>query len=348
MRPVDRQEMDREYTVLITAAGTATSVGIIKYLSKLPRVRIVTTDTNEAALIPSPSRWNTTHYRVPSATAKAEFVDQLLQICKRERVDFLYPVHDLEIEAVVGSDTLFRPVVDFPELSVDTIRFCNDKWINCKICAAANLPVPLTWLGSCMPPDIFAKYGKLIRKPRFGVGSVGVRTVNSLDNIRLENERTEDVIYQTYCDGCEYTVDVLVVDGDVYAIARDRLETKMGVCTKARVFIDPLLVSLARQIKEAFNLSGLFCFQVVADRRAGFQIIDINPRCGGGTALTAAAGFPVYEAYFSDRLKMETASRHRGMLAERVSSCVEALVCRYYEEVVTQAEALRGTPYEQK
>lgn len=323
-------------TVLITAAGTATSINIVKYLSCMPRIRIVTTDTNPVEMIPTAKRWNTVHYQVPLASDHEAFLNRLIEICRMEHVDFLYPVHDLEILHVLEARDLFPKNLLLPALGVEAVRECNDKWINYRICRSTALPVPDTWLGTELPNDVFDTNAELIRKPRNGVGSIGARRVKSFDELTAADDLNEKVIYQVPCSGPEYTVDVLNLGSRLYAITRERLETKAGVCTKADVFISPALTDLAQRISRQFALSGLFCFQVIAGSADRFTIIDINPRCGGGTALTSAAGFPIYETYFSGMLGLDEHSDYINQCNERTSRSSTATVCRYYEEIVTR------------
>ncbi|MDR5751444.1 MULTISPECIES: ATP-grasp domain-containing protein [unclassified Caballeronia] len=319
-------------TVLITAAGTATAVNLIKSLSTLEGLRIVTTDSNSAEMIASPSRWQTKHYQVPLASQADAFIDALADIAQREGVDAIYPVHDAEILAVAEAQSRFGTGVKLPRLSAAAVRECNDKWTNFERCRAASLPVPDSVLGSDMVGR--SRAATMVRKPRRGVGSVGVRVVDPLDVLGHEDV-SSDIIFQAICDKPEFTIDVLALPDYFGAVVRERLETKAGVCVKARIFFDDALHALSKKVAEAFDLSGMFCFQVMTHPEGGYCIVDINPRCGGGTALTDAAGFPIYQTYFSDLLGLPQAAELKERCQEREQRGGVALVCRYYEEVVT-------------
>jgi carbamoylphosphate synthase large subunit len=319
-------------TLLITAAGTATAVNVIKSLSALDGVRIVTTDSNPAEMIASPTRWRTVHHQVPLASNVDAFVDALSRISQQEGVDAIYPIHDQEILAVAQSRSKFGSEVRTPMLSAEAVQECNDKWTNFQKCRSAGLPVPDTVLGSELTQANFA--GPMVRKPRRGVGSAGVRVVSAYEDLRPE-DLADDVIFQSVCAKPEYTIDVLALDDYFGAVVRDRLETKAGVCVKARVFFDAELKALSRRVADAFGLRGMFCFQVMTNPGGGYNIVDINPRCGGGTALTDACGFPIYQTYFSDLLGLPGAAALKDQCRQREAQGGSALVCRYYEEVVT-------------
>jgi hypothetical protein len=63
------------------------------------------------------------------------------------------------------------------------------------------------------------------------------------------------------------------------------------VCTKARIFEDADLATLAGSVATQLDLAGSFCIQVMKRHEDyTWQITDINPRPGAGTRMTAAAG----------------------------------------------------------
>ncbi|MGG2043160.1 ATP-grasp domain-containing protein [Burkholderia gladioli] len=323
-------------TVLVTAAGTATAVNVIKRLTESLQLRVVTTDSNPRSLIAAPTRWNTTHYQIPLAREREAFISSLLEICENEHVDAVYPIHDAEILAVVENRSRFPQHVQLPSVSSDAIRDCNDKLLNYQACRKAGLPVPTTVSGTALTREDLDAHGQLIRKPRFGVGSVGVKFIVDFDQIDPPSDLNTDVIFQTVCQGKEYTIDVVSTGKSVFSVVRERLETKAGVCTKARVFRDARVDQLAQGIAATFDFIGMFCFQIIGNIESGkFSIIDINPRCGGGTALTAAAGYPIYEWHFATMLGLQNADDHARQCLEKAAQGGESIVCRHYEEVVT-------------
>ncbi|ALV57694.1 hypothetical protein TQ36_16265 [Burkholderia cenocepacia] len=160
--------------------------------------------------------------------------------------------------------------------------------------------------------------------------------MTNFDELDRQADLSDSIVYQQPCTGDEYTIDVLRVGSDVISVTRERLEIKAGVCTKARVFVHPNTDTLARRIAEVFDLQGLFCFQVIGDIASGdLKIIDINPRCGGGTALSVAAGFPLLQWHFAALLDLQQASEFKNACVHRLKQGGESIVCRHYEEIVT-------------
>lgn len=135
---------------------------------------------------------------------------------------------------------------------------------------------------------------KFFIKPEQGFGSRGARVANAEEVLRaVANE--SDLLIQELCRGPEVTVEVFN-DDIVLSLCRERLETKAGVCTKARIFVDAALQSLAVRLCDVLDLPAAFCFQVMKDADDEWRIIDINPRLGAGTALSTVYGWSLSSA----------------------------------------------------
>jgi carbamoylphosphate synthase large subunit len=68
------------------------------------------------------------------------------------------------------------------------------------------------------------------------------------------------------------------------------------VCTKARLFADERLQELAGAVAAACGLRGTFCLQVMRGRAGRWMVTDVNPRPGGGTAMSVAVGMDFHAA----------------------------------------------------
>ncbi len=69
---------------------------------------------------------------------------------------------------------------------------------------------------------------------------------------------------------------------------------------KVRVFYDSALAAIAQRFAQALTISGSFLIQVMQDAASRWQIIDINPRIGNGTRMSAAAGLDFAGANLAD------------------------------------------------
>jgi carbamoylphosphate synthase large subunit len=177
--------------------------------------------------------------------------------------------------------------------------------------------------GICVPRTLSREQigespgGTLFVKPAEGFGSKGARPVSS-DNALRALAEDPSLIVQELCGGPEVTVEVFNREG-VSSICRERIETKAGVCTKARVFADRDLHLLAERLCGVLDLPVAFCFQVMCRSDGEWAVTDLNPRLGAGTALSTAYGWSLASAAlvcwgdlpFDPREFLKTASTDR-------------------------------------
>lgn len=282
----------RATTVLVTAAGTATALNVLRALREqdAEALRLVGTDMNPAGLVAA-ARLCDAFQQVPR-NDDPRYLPALLDLCEREGIGVLIPVMDGEVEAVAcGRDDLERRGVRTLLPPLDVVAACNDKRQTFDLLRRHDVPTPMTWL-----PDELARAGgpaawPLIVKPRRGVGSADVYRADDEAELAVFLRRVENPIIQEYLAGEEYTVDVLA-DGDgrvLAAVPRLRIQTKAGVSTKGRTVDDGDLIARTSRLCAAIGVRGPANVQW---RRDGQRLgcFEINPRFSGGLALTIAAG----------------------------------------------------------
>jgi carbamoyl-phosphate synthase large subunit len=239
--------------VLITATGTITANNVINVLK--PKYRIIGTDTNWKGFCVGGYTCDG-FYRVHPAT-DGRFLNDLLEICRVEKVDILIPIMDSELIPIQKQKHEFEALgVKMLLPSINTLNICNDKWETYNFFRGQFFFTPET---------------KIV-KPREGVGSRGIE------------------IIQEYIKGEEVTVDAFVDDKKVYTCPRKRLEVKAGVSYKGVTFRDDELESLVEDMLLEIDMVGACNVQAIK-RDNSYFFIEINPRFSGGLALSIKAGF---------------------------------------------------------
>lgn len=323
-------------TLILTSAGTATAVAILGTIARIDGLEVVTTDVGEAATICAPTLFSTRHRVVPYAREPEAFVAAIAAICAETGADAVYPIHDGEIRALAAAADRLPPGVRLAARDAAAVDLCGDKRAAARHCVAAGIPAPTTVTGAELADDAIFP---LFRKPRRGVGSVGARLVADRSALRPE-DLVDDVVFQEVCTGPEYTVDVLRRGDAIVAIARERLEIKAGVSTKVRVFRDARFEALAAAVAAAFDTPDLFCFQAM-DSARGLLVTDVNPRSGGGSSMTTAAGVDLYTPFFLDLVGLPGAEAAFEEARARAASLSPTLVCRAWRDVATRVESPR-------
>lgn len=288
--------------VMIGAAGTATGFGIVRTLaSNWPgEVEIVVADVRPRRLIGAAAFAD--EYLQSPPVADDGYAEWLVEALRSSGADLFVPLIDADIvvaaEVVAGNRSLGARTSAPP---LPSARICLDKLETYRWMSGAGIPTPPTWEPAEAPRD-----GRdLVLKARRGQGSVGFRALDSgADLEALDGD--PKLVVQERCEPPEVTVDAFLAgDGCTFrAVCRERLETKAGVCTKARVFESRELSELAERIARGLRLGG-FCMQVMRSPAGGWAVTDLNARVGAGARLSTAAGVDLLGAVYADLLDLD-------------------------------------------
>jgi carbamoyl-phosphate synthase large subunit len=256
------------------------------------------------------------------------FLDRLFQIVKMYQVEVLMPSSGSDIYpysenrkqlAEMGAEAIVS--------DRDKLEICRDKMLTFQT-LSNKFVLPFTTVESDKI-DTFP----VLAKPRFGKGSRGIVKIDDESDLRYIISKRDDLVFQEYLPGTEYTVDVLSdLDGKpIIAVPRIRMQTKAGISTKGRVLRDPALEMDCMQIAELVGIRGPCCMQMKESAEGRLKLIEINPRMGGGTIFTSLAGanFP---AMLLDMIEGRQVS---------LPVISEITVIRYFEEFVLRSEEER-------
>lgn len=273
--------------ILVTGAGGPAAIAVLHAVAPDPTITVVAADMDPWAAglyLVAPSD----RAIVPAGTSP-DFVDAVVELCRRHRIDLLVPTIDCELEPIARSADRFAaegvrlllPESSVLELTLDKLALavtCRDV-VRVPRTERADATDPVSW-----------DYPVIV-KPRRGSGSRGVVVVDSADELATR-ERTEDLIVQEFLPGEEYSVDVLAdVGGTVCAaVPRVRQRVDSGVSVAGYTVLDPELVEFAVAVVEALGLPFVSNVQVRRDRDGAPALLEINPRVPGSLALTVAAG----------------------------------------------------------
>jgi hypothetical protein len=313
--------------VLLGAGGTGTSFAIASRIRAYwgANVRLLVTDIFPRELVAS-SLLADAHFQVPIASDPS-FRANIIDILRSENVGTYIPILNEEVilAADLAADDRFSGI-DF--WSSQQHARCIDKDYADHWLADIGVRTPRRYGGEPTGRQSMAWFAK----PRNGSGSSGARRLSEEDIHQLSATEQACTLIQEACDPPEVTVDSFfdAATGFSRSYCRERLETKSGVCTKARVFQDTELSTFARAIGQELRQRGTICFQAMKSRD-GWAVTDLNLRAGAGTAMTCAVGFDVLAAAFACR-----AGEAYEHLIPEMPLGFECYVVRQYAEFVTQ------------
>jgi carbamoyl-phosphate synthase large subunit len=231
------------------------------------------------------------HFLVPPCTSP-EFVPALSDLCAREGIRLVVPTIDPELPVLAEHREAFAEngttvAISSPEvIRIGWDKGTTNEWLRCNGFPTVRQVIP--GVGGTVELPF-----PLVVKPRRGSAAVGVRVVSDDAELQL-SIRNGDVVVQELAPGVEHTLDVFVDRSGtpMCAVPRRRIEVRAGEVSKGRTLRCEPLIDLASRICEALpGAYGVITIQVFLEEDSGeMNVIEINPRFGGGFPLAWEAG----------------------------------------------------------
>jgi carbamoyl-phosphate synthase large subunit len=285
--------------ILISSAGRR--VGLIRcFRESLGRLGIAGGIVAADASLDAPALQFTDSFQQTPCCGDPSFLPRLLEIALRERIDLVIPTIDPELAVYAGSRQLLAAkgvpvVISAPE----TIAICADKQRTHRWLRRHGFPAPRQESLAAAVAPTRAHPFPVIVKPRFGSGSVGVRRVDSHDELLALARMARaggslaDQLVEEIAPGQEHTINVFVDPRGVSVaeVPHRRIEVRAGEVSKAVTARHNGMMGLARNIAEALpGARGPLSIQCFLAPDGAVRITEINARFGGGYPLTHQAG----------------------------------------------------------
>lgn len=229
------------------------------------------------------------------AMKDSAYIDNLLDICREDKIDLIIPTIDTDLLVLSESRERFERAGAKVMISdPDKIRICRDKNNTSRFFVDCGLHVP-------MPVNNWKEYKggfPAFIKPKDGSSSINAFKVDSAEELEVYAGQIEDYIVQPFVEGREYTIDIFCDwNGNPVTITpRERLQVRAGEVLKTQITMDRVMVEESRVLCEAFRPCGPMTVQLIRDEAGVDWFIEINPRFGGGAPLSMKAGARSAEA----------------------------------------------------
>jgi carbamoyl-phosphate synthase large subunit len=321
-------------TVLVTGCGGAVGQCIVSaLLDAIDSLRVIGCETDPYAA---------PFYLLNSGMSKVYhtsygdsqgYIPELINLCRIENVDIVFPGTDVELPKLAASKKIFADngvkVIVSP---YETVEICRDKWLSYK-----HLSSKVPFVRSATGEDDLEGALNLtgipaVLKPRVGWGSKQVYKVESVAETEILMKHFSKPLLQTWLEGEEYTVDCLADKKGklVCAVPRLRLKIFSGLSFEGITVKNPKLIALGARITKELRFYGPFNFQ--AKFVNGEPVVfEINPRFSGGGILTVRSG--------ANLPLLSVREACGNPLPDVVDFCEGIVFSRYFKEVVfTRAE----------
>lgn len=235
------------------------------------------------------------HYFVP-AIHDPTYIDQLVAICRAERINAIATLIDPEIELLAKNRQTFERmgiVVLAP--NPDTAAICFDKYALFQHLKQHGIATATTY-SSFDEAQMAIENGVLtfpvFVKPRSGSGSVGARKIETIDALKNVCIADPSLIIQEFMDCTDMDADIYIdtiTHEPVSIFTKQKLETKIGGASKTVSFKDEAAVRFICKALQAFQFNGPIDMDLFY-RDGQYYLSEINPRFGGAYLHAYGAG----------------------------------------------------------
>jgi len=284
-------------------------------------VRIVASDSNP---ISAGFFMSDAHEVLPEIDSKL-YITRLFEIVEKHKIEILMPSSGYDIYQYSENKEKLLKLGALPVVSdKKTMERCRDKMQTFSY-LSKKFDLPFTTLDYKRTSRF-----PIIAKPRYGKGSKGIVKIDNEKELKyVQTKRDKDnLIFQEYLPGTEYTIDVLsdLECEPIIAVPRIRLETKAGISTIGKIVKDENISDTCKSIAKCLKIRGPCCIQMKESKEGILKIVEVNPRMGGGTFFTTLAGanFP---AMILDMVNGKK---------PKIPKISEITIVRYFEEIVLE------------
>ena len=282
--------------ILITSAGTRNKV--VQYFKNEFREigKVIATDMNDLA----PAIYEADNYYLVPRIDTPNYIDKLLGICKKEKIDCLFALIDPELSLIAKNKDKFLEIGVKPLISnYDAVELAFDKYEMFKYLNSNGYKCAKSYIDKAeFYKDL--ESGKIsfpvFVKPYKGSASININKVSSKEEINTLFDVYDDLLIQEFLDGQEIGADVYVdpISKKVVSIfTKEKIKMRAGETDKARSFKDEKLFDLITDLVEKIGYEYMIdmdIFKVGND----YYISEINPTFGGGYphAYECGVNFP--------------------------------------------------------
>ncbi|WP_319507385.1 ATP-grasp domain-containing protein [uncultured Methanolobus sp.] len=304
-----------DISVLITGAGAPGIKGTLFSLKNnfdSRRIKTIGTDVKEGVV---GKYLCDVFHKIPHAS-EPEYLDCLLNVCKKEKVDVVLPQNTAELLILSENKKLFEDIGSIVAISnKESIEIANDKYQLIKLAEKIGIPTAKSYLVDTFDgllncaQELGWPEKPVVIKPPNSNGMRGVRIIKESIDLKylLYNEKPNNLyvkmdyleqilgssfpllIIMEYLSNDEYTVDLLNTN-NLITIPRARDSIRSGITFEGTVLNNQDIIKYSKLLANEIGLEYAFGFQFKLDECNVPKIIESNPRIQGTMVLSTFAG----------------------------------------------------------
>ncbi|MEJ6523813.1 MAG: ATP-grasp domain-containing protein [Opitutales bacterium] len=217
--------------------------------------------------------------------------DILLKFCKENKIQFVIPTRDGELQFwAMHQEFLLENQIGVMISSSTAIALCEDKYALFNHLEYAPTPSIKTSLSM---DTLASSCDRFVVKERIGSASRSIGLNLKKEEVEVHLSCLQDPIFQPQINGREFSAETWIdQEGKPHGIVlRWRISVVNGESHETKTFKNP---DWTKKILETVGmikgLKGHILAQVIVDENDCLHLVEINPRLGGASPLSLAAG----------------------------------------------------------
>ncbi len=278
--------------ILILSCGTRNK--IVQYVKRelAGGGRVIATDMSANA----PALYEADRYYLVPRITEPGYMDLILDICRKERVDGVFSLIDPELSLLAEHEEEFSALgVTVIGSSYELCERTLDKWRMFEWLLAHGYACAKSYIDK----DKFFKDVKAGRisypvfvKPVRGSASIAISKAEDRETVELLFDHSDDLLIQEYLKGQEIGADCYIdmISGELISVfSKKKLVMRAGETDKGVSFKDPKLFKLVERFVKESGFRGQIDIDIF-DCDGTYYISEVNPRFGGGYPHAYEAG----------------------------------------------------------
>jgi len=279
----------KKIRILVTGIGGDIGIGIIQYLKEIKyHLLLIGCDTNNYPA----SKNDVDHFlNAPNAAEKEKYLDFILKVCQKYRIDLIVPSSEKEIKVFNEQRDIFTN--NNIELLINNAFIINtfmDKYKTIQFFKNNDIPYPKTYLMNNYNGELKFPY---VLKLKETAGSKGIFIVNDKLDLNYYKSKYRDALVQEIVGDIdnEYTIGIFSDGIKTHQIAFQRYLGFGSLSRYVKIIHDDKIDQLAKKISELVKLKGSINIQVRKNKEGSYIPFEINPRLSSTLAFRHYFGF---------------------------------------------------------
>lgn len=236
------------------------------------------------------------HYVINKEVRSEEYIEKILDICKKESIDAIFTIVDLETEVLSENKTRFEDIgVQLICSDTKTTEICRDKYLMFNFMRTHGIKTMTTYNSVFEFHEAYMKKEvdfPVFVKPNFGHGSNGAQVVHDQERLKKLDNQYERLIIQEYIQGVDIDVDVyadMMTNEIVSIYSKQKLKLPAKEEAVTCSFHDDKLLGIVKEIATSLDFIGPLNFDFILKDNE-YYLVEINPRFGAGYIHTHESG----------------------------------------------------------